>query len=92
MSVFTDGDCACFIWVDQTYAVPYGEDDLATLDLESMPDSLRQYFSDAEAYVLWNEASDAYLDELVASMDVTIYEMPADVPYNVDMPAYLVEE
>lgn len=91
-SVFTDGDYACFIWVDQGYAVPYGEDALASIDLEAMSDSLRQYFSDVASYALWTEASDAYLNNLVASLDVTVYEMPADVPYNVDMSAYLVEE
>ena len=91
-SVFTDGDSACFIWVDQGYTVPYDESELEALDLDAMPASLYEYFSDCEAYVLWQEASDEYLNDLVASLDVTIYEMPSDAPYNVDMSAYLVSD
>ena len=91
-SVFTDGDRVCFIWVDQTYTVPYAQDELDSLDLDAMPKSLREYFTDCTAYGLWKQKSQEYLADLVANMDVTVYPMPADVPYNVDMSPYLVEE
>ncbi len=91
-TVFTDGDYACFIWVDQGYTIPYNEDELAALDLSAMPTSLYEYFSDYEAYLLWQKASDEYLNNLVSELDVTIYEMPSDVPYNVDMSAYLISD
>ncbi len=89
---FTDGDAVCFIYVDKSYTLPYSQEKIEELDLSEMPESLYEYFSDCEAYELWYDASNDYLTELLASMNVVLYEMPADVPYNVDMSPYLVEE
>ncbi len=89
---FNDGDYISFIYVDQGYDVPYSEEKIDALDLDAMPESLYEYFFDCAAYELWEDASDEYLANLLSDMNVTVYPMPADVPYNVDMSPYLVTE
>ncbi len=91
-NTFNDGDYICFIYVDQGYEVPYSEEKIDALDLDAMPESLYEYFHDCAAYELWEDASDEYLANLLNDMDVTVYPMPSDVPYNVDMSPYLVTE
>ena len=89
--VFTDGDAACFIWVDQIADIPTSQEAIAALDLASLPESLYQYFCDGAASNAWQEQGSAYLQRLAAIEDATIYPMPEDAPYNVDMSAYRVE-
>ena len=84
-NTFRDGESYCFVWVDDDYTLPTGDAAIDALELSSMPDSLRRYFSDSEAYVLWEEAGTEYLAQLLEDADVVYYPMPADVPYNVDM-------
>ncbi len=90
--IFNDGDAICFIWVDQVYSLPYSQEKLESLDLGTMPDSLYDYFSDCEAYILWQDDCDDYVATLAGELPVTLYPMPDDVPYNVDMTPYIVEE
>ena len=83
--VFEDGDGYAFIWVDEVYDLPQSAEVLADMDLADMPDSLRAYFTDCEARILWQAASDDYLQSLVEEADPLFFPMPEDVPYNVDM-------
>lgn len=83
--VFVDGDAYAFIWVNDAYALPTDTGEIDALDLNLMPESLLNYLKDSTAYELWQEAGQAYLDQLLEEAGVVYYPMPADVAYNVDM-------
>ncbi|MGN0038672.1 MAG: SurA N-terminal domain-containing protein [Coriobacteriales bacterium] len=91
-SVFADDDCYFFIWVSATYTLPKKSSKAAELDLSAMPESLLQYFEDTAAYTLWSADSQEYLASLSSQVSVIYYDMPADVPYNVDMSLASVPE
>lgn len=84
-SVFADDSAYYFIWVSDTYKLPKNRDKFTADDLEKMPSSLHDYFSDYAAYTLWQTSSQQYLATITEGVDLQIFEMPADVPYNVDM-------
>ena len=88
---FADGDMECFIWVDQGYDIPYGSEFITVMDLSNMPDGLYQYFRDLTLYNDREALSSDYFSGLVDNLDIVLYPMPSDVPYNVDMSAYKVE-
>lgn len=84
--VFVDADGAyTFIWVSDEYQLPTTGEEAQELDLSAMPASLKEYFSDCEAQVLWQAACEEYVSGLVTAANVTYFPCPTDVPYYVDM-------
>ncbi|MDO4502893.1 MAG: SurA N-terminal domain-containing protein [Coriobacteriia bacterium] len=83
--VLADDDGYYFLWVSHTYALPKDSDKAAKINLDKMPEALRSYFRDCAAYEQWQNASKEYLATITSGVNVIYYDMPADVPYNVDM-------
>lgn len=83
-SVFRDEEGFAFVYIDTSFTIqPYDADD--PYELSDFPESLQGYFSDLAAEELWDVDCEEYLTNLYTSSGVIIYDMPADVPYNVDM-------
>ena len=88
---FNDDGMECFVWVDQGFTMPYDPEEVTTMDLSAMPSSLYQYFRDVTLYNNREDISDQYFRGLVSNLNATLYVMPDNVPYNVDMSAYTEE-
>lgn len=84
-SVYSDDECYFFVWVSDTYKLPKKSSKATSLDLSQMPDALHQYFSDVAAYSLWQTEAQEYLTNITSDVNIIYYDMPSDVPYNVDM-------
>lgn len=84
-SVFADDDAYYFIWVSETYTLPAKSSKAADIDLSAMPEALHQYFADVAAYAQWQQLAQEYLANLTSDVSCVYFEMPQDVPYNVDM-------
>ncbi len=82
-NVFVDGDDYCFIFVSDVYKFPQVEQ--SDIDLDSVPESLLEYFEDATSELLTDDEGERYIQRLVEAYGVTYEPMPEDVPYNVDM-------
>lgn len=82
--LLADDESYYFIWVDQVCDTAAATRE-GGAGIEGLPDSLAQYFEDRVAAALWQTASDAYVEQLVADAQVVYFPFPEDAPYNVDM-------
>ena len=91
--VFIDEDGSyCIIYVDDTYTFPSTSEEIESMSASSMPDSLYEYMTDSCAYAQWVDACDVYIPGLLDDADVVVYDMPADVAYNVDTSSVEADE
>ena len=83
--VFNDGDGYAFIWVDDTYTFPKNSKKIEKLNLSAMPSSLSGYLSSCASYQLWQTDCAEWLQQRADDANINYYDMPSNVPYNVDM-------
>jgi foldase protein PrsA len=81
--VLDDGSALYIIKVTDEYILP--ED--GTVDVASVPESIKTLLSDSLVSTNQSNAESAYYNELVESSLVTINPMPEGLPYDVDMGA-----
>jgi parvulin-like peptidyl-prolyl isomerase len=72
------------IYCDAEYSFP-SKDDIASLVLSDVPETLMPLVEDAAADVLWTADCNAYLLALLSAAQITYYPIPADAAYAVDM-------
>jgi foldase protein PrsA len=81
--ILDDGSALYIVKVTDEYVLP--ED--GTVDLASVPESIKTLLSDQLALTNQSDAESSYYDELVDSVLVTVNPMPEGLPYDVDMSA-----
>ena len=83
--VYEDDDYIYILYCADRYKVKTNDDEDETVDMSNIPDDLKEIMrSDAET-----QATDSLIETYKAKLrdeaDVVIYDMPEDVPYNVEI-------